>query len=78
MTRDVRIIQRQLVAQRRAVWLGETFPYGPPPPPLDDVTRAVGRVGALFDDAAEAQQQDVPGAAPERARADPQAKAAVP
>jgi uncharacterized protein len=78
MTRDVRIIQRQLVAQRRAVWLGETFPGGPPPPPLDDVTRAVARVRALFDDAAEAQQQDVPGAAPERARTDPQAKAAVP
>ncbi len=32
MTRDVRIIQRQLVAQRRAVWLGQTFPDGPLPP----------------------------------------------
>ena len=51
MTRDVRIIQRQLVAERRAVWLGETFPEGPPRPPLDDVARAVARVKALFHDA---------------------------
>ena len=57
MTRDVRIIQRQLVAQRRAVWLGEAFPDGHPPPPLDDVARAVARVRALFEEAAEAQEQ---------------------
>jgi hypothetical protein len=48
MTRDVRIIHRQLQAQGRAVWLGETFPDGPRPPPLDDVARAVARVKALF------------------------------
>jgi hypothetical protein len=70
MTRDVRIIQRQLVAERRAVWLGETFPEGPPPPPLDDVARAVARVKALFDDAV--LGQEVRGPAPERLRADRQ------
>ena len=51
MTRDVRIIHRQLQAQGRAVWLGEAFPEGPPPTPLDDVPRAVARVKALFQDA---------------------------
>jgi hypothetical protein len=75
MTRDVRIIQRQLVAQRRAVWLGEAFPEGLPPPPLDDVTRAVARVKALFEDAAPVWDQATPDAAePTRA---PRAKAAA-
>jgi hypothetical protein len=78
MTRDVRIIQRQLVAQGRAVWLGERFPDGPPPPPLDDVSRAVARVRALFDDAADAQEQHGPGAALERARTDAQTEVAIP
>ncbi|MGH6919246.1 MAG: hypothetical protein ACREJ0_16265, partial [Geminicoccaceae bacterium] len=48
LTRDVRIIQRALIADRRAVWLGERFPDGPPPPPLDDVGRAARAVEALF------------------------------
>ena len=48
LTRDTRIIQRQLIAAGRAVWLGQEFPPGPPPPPLDDVERAVARVRALF------------------------------
>jgi mitochondrial fission protein ELM1 len=56
MTRDVRIIHRRLIAEGRAVWLGETFPDGPAPPPLDDVPRAVARVKALFD------ESDVPQA----------------
>jgi hypothetical protein len=47
LTRDTRIIQRQLIAARRAVWLGQEFPPGPPPPPLDDVERAVARVKAV-------------------------------
>jgi uncharacterized protein len=63
MTRDVRIIQRQLVAQKRSVWLGDTFPDGPPPPPLDDVQRAVMRVRALFDQALVAQEGSAPGRA---------------
>ena len=54
MTRNVGIIHRQLQAQDRAVSLGETFPDGPAPPPLDDVTRAVPRVRALFPETAAA------------------------
>jgi hypothetical protein len=50
LTRDVRIIQRQLIAEGRAVWLGQEFPPGPPPPPLDDVARAAARVKALFEE----------------------------
>jgi hypothetical protein len=56
MTRDVRIIHRRLIAEGRAVWLGETFPDGLAPPPLEDVSRAVARVKALFD------ESDVPQA----------------
>jgi hypothetical protein len=48
LTRDVRIIQRALVAERRAVWLGQDFPNEPPPAPLDDVGRAADAVRALF------------------------------
>jgi hypothetical protein len=67
MTRDVRIMHRQLVAQRRAVWLGETFPQGPPPPPLDDVQRAVARVKALFEEATVTRERETRGTA-DRAR----------
>jgi mitochondrial fission protein ELM1 len=48
LTRDVRIIQRALIADGRAVWLGEQFPQGAPPPPLNDVGRAAQAVKALF------------------------------
>jgi mitochondrial fission protein ELM1 len=67
MTRDVRIIHRDLVAQGRAVWLGEQFPEGPPPPQLDDVQRAVARVKALFDETAVLRERGTPGLA-DRAR----------
>jgi hypothetical protein len=48
LTRDVRIIQRALIAQRRAVWLGQEYPEGPSLPPVDDVGRAAQAVRALF------------------------------
>jgi hypothetical protein len=67
MTRDVRIIHRRLIAEGRAVWLGETFPKGPAPPPLDDVQRAVVRVKALFEEAAITRERTARGAA-DRAR----------
>jgi uncharacterized protein len=69
MTRDVRIIHTQLAAQGRAVWLGERFPEGTPPPPLDDVPRAVARVRALFEESsAPRAEQNLhsAGAAPAR------------
>jgi mitochondrial fission protein ELM1 len=53
LTRDVRIIQQQLIAAGRAVWLGQRFPDGAPPPPLDDVVRAVTAVKALFGEQAD-------------------------
>jgi hypothetical protein len=78
MTRDVRIIHRQLQEQGRAVWLGEPFPKGPPPAPLDDVPRAVARVKALFEESGGTHHQAVPAAAdPRRARVDPQTEAAA-
>jgi hypothetical protein len=59
LTRDTRIIQRQLIAAKRAVWLGQDFPSGPPPAPLDDVERAVARAKALFaEDASVAPAAD--------------------
>ena len=78
MTRDVRIIQRELVAQGRAVWLGETFPQGARPPPLDDVQRAVARVKALFDEPAVTRERTASGVADRvrTARVDPRTEAA--
>jgi uncharacterized protein len=64
LTRDTRIIQGQLIAAGRAVWLGQDFPPGPPPPPLDDVERAADRVKALFD----AGDSAAGGAAPAKPR----------
>jgi mitochondrial fission protein ELM1 len=48
MHRDVGNIQRQLVGDGRAVWLGETFTGSPDSLLPDDVDRAVARVRALF------------------------------
>jgi mitochondrial fission protein ELM1 len=50
LTRDVRIIQRALVAEGRTVWLGQDFPEGAALPPLDDVGRAAQAVRALFEE----------------------------
>jgi len=48
MHRDVGNIQRRLVTDARAVWLGDTFPERDPQPPPDDMQRAVERVRALL------------------------------
>jgi hypothetical protein len=78
MTRDVRIIHRQLQAQGRAVWLGEPFPKGPPPVPLDDVPRAVARVKALFEESIGVQHRAACATPdPAGARLDPQTEAAA-
>jgi uncharacterized protein len=78
MTRDVRIIHRQLQAQRRAVWLGEPFPKGLPPARLEDVPRAVARVKALFEEAAAPQGQATRSGAKEApGQVDPQTEAAA-
>jgi uncharacterized protein len=78
MTRDVRIIHRQLQAQGRAVWLGEPFPKGPRPTPLDDVPRAVARVKALFEESVGARHPAARATPdPAGARLDPQTEAAA-
>lgn len=48
MHRDVGNIQRQLVSDGRAVWLGDAFTGGSAHALPDDVERAVARVRALF------------------------------
>lgn len=48
MRRDVGNIQRRLVADGRAVWLGEIFRPRDRAPPDDDLDNAVARVRALF------------------------------
>ena len=47
ITRDIRIIHDYLLESGRAAWLGEGDPP-PNPPPLEDISRAVMRVRALF------------------------------
>ena len=47
ITRDIRIIHDYLLESGRAAWLGEGDPPGDPPP-LEDISRAVNRVRALF------------------------------
>ncbi len=48
LTRDIRIVHTKLVASGRAVWLGDEFRNDVVASPLEDVTRAVTRVRALF------------------------------
>jgi hypothetical protein len=47
LSRDIGLVHRRLIERRHAVWLGETFPDGVPPP-LRDLERALARVRALF------------------------------
>ena len=47
VTRDIRLVHQQLVDSGRAGWLGEPNVDEPPPPP-DDVGRAVARVRKLM------------------------------
>ncbi len=47
LSRDLRLVHRALLEQGRAVWLGERFERLPPPPG-DEIGRAVRRVLALF------------------------------
>jgi mitochondrial fission protein ELM1 len=63
LTRDMRAIQDRLIAAGRAVWLGQALPPGPPPPPLDDLERAIARVKSLFDAEAGATASRKPTAA---------------
>ena len=48
MRRDVAVMQRHLIDNRRAVWLGQRFPQSRELPELEDLQRAVARVKALF------------------------------
>jgi len=47
-SRDIRLVHRLLIGSGRAAWLGEPFPSSPPPP-LEDMPRALTRVRALLD-----------------------------
>jgi hypothetical protein len=49
MQRDIRIMHEWLISTGRAVWLGETFPPGPLPTQVDDVTQTVKRVRNLVE-----------------------------
>lgn len=64
MTRDIRLVHDYLIASGRAVWLGQPFPPGPPPPPRD-TERAVARIRAWFEPSREgaAGKLDTVGAA---------------
>jgi len=47
LSRDIGLVHRRLLERRHAVWLGEAFPDGVPPP-LRDLERALARVRLLF------------------------------
>jgi mitochondrial fission protein ELM1 len=59
LSRDIRIIHRELICSGRAVWLGDPFPANGPLPPIDSVDRAVERVRDLF----QGTPQRIPSAA---------------
>jgi mitochondrial fission protein ELM1 len=48
LTRDVQLVHQSLIENKRAVWLGQTFPDTLNPTPLDDVQKTVYRVHQLF------------------------------
>ena len=48
MRREFGRFHQMLIYTGRAVWFGDRFPSGPPPPPLDDLPRAVACVQRLF------------------------------
>ncbi len=48
LTRDLARVHARMIAERRAVWLGEPFPPGPIPDFSTDMCRAVARVRSLF------------------------------
>lgn len=47
-SRDLRVVQRQLVQSGLAQWLGDPPPAAPPPPVEDGLARAVARIRGLF------------------------------
>jgi mitochondrial fission protein ELM1 len=49
MTRDLRLVHSNLIAQQRAVWLGESFPDSVERRPFQDVSRTVNRVKLLMN-----------------------------
>ncbi|WP_022947960.1 mitochondrial fission ELM1 family protein [Methylohalobius crimeensis] len=48
LTRDISRVHERMIAERRAVWLGQPFPVGPIPDFSTDMCRAVSRVRSLF------------------------------
>ena len=49
LTRDLRLVHSRLIAQKRAVWLGEKFPDTMQKQPFKDVSRTVHRVKLLMN-----------------------------
>ncbi len=49
LTRDLRLVHSRLIAQKRAVWLGESFPENLQKQPFQDVSRTVHRVKRLMN-----------------------------
>ena len=71
VARELGVENRDLIEARRAVWLGDPFPEGPPPPPLEDEDKPVEQAGALqvrTPAAKKADQAEKPAAAKKPAR----------